>query len=215
MVAPSGVPASEGGRSRSTVLVSMSTDKGRRSRPPSWCGHRAFGRYRLTSDGVDHLDPILARWHELHPELDLAGMSVLGRVKRLARVLEVRQAAVLQRHGLTAVDVDVLAPLYRAGTGLRPRELRRSMMIGSGTLTPRIDRLERDGYLRRGPDPDDGRGTVLHLTARGREVAPAVVAELLEVENGLLAEVSGAAGRRLAEDLARLLAAAETDTSTA
>lgn len=157
----------------------------------------------------DRLHPIIDRWHELHPELDLAGMAVLGRVKRLGRLLEVRQTEILARHDLTAVDVDVLAPLYRAGTGLRPRELRRTMMIGSGTLTPRIDRLERDGYLERHPDPDDGRGTLLQLTDRGREVTPQVVAELLSVENEVLRQVPSTVRRRLAADLARLLAATD------
>lgn len=160
---------------------------------------------------MDHLEPILDRWHELHPELALDGMAVLGRLKRLARLLEVRQAGVLAAHGLSQVDVDVLAPLYRAGHGLRPRELRRTMMIGSGTLTPRIDRLEREGYLRREPDPDDRRGTVLHLTERGRGVTPRVVADLLEVENELLAGVSDATRRRLATDLARLLRAVDDE----
>lgn len=160
---------------------------------------------------MDHLDSILARWRELHPELDFAGMAVLGRIKRLARLLELRQAAVMAEYRLTQGDVDVLAPLYRAGRGLRPRELRRATMIGSGTLTPRIDRLQRDGYLRREPDPNDGRGTVLQLTDRGRDITPRVVADLLEIENALLGEISDATGRRLAVDLARLLEANEGD----
>jgi hypothetical protein len=81
-------------------------------------------------------------------------MALLGRVSRIERLLDVRRAEVLRPHGLTTTDIDVLASLWRHHpNGQRPRDLRRTMMIGSGTLTPRLDRLEADGW--RHPDPDD------------------------------------------------------------
>ena len=91
----------------------------------------------------DHVDGVVAKWADAHPEWDLAGMALLGRVSRIERLLEVRRLEVLRPHGLTTADVDVLASLWRHHpAGQRPRDLRRTMMIGSGTLTPRLDRLE-------------------------------------------------------------------------
>jgi DNA-binding MarR family transcriptional regulator len=157
----------------------------------------------------DHVADVVDRWAELLPDLDLTGMAVLGRVYRLTRLLGLRQAAVYRTHGLHPGDVDVLAPLYRTEEGLRPRELRRAMMIGSGTLTPRVDRLEAAGLLERRSDPTDRRGRVLHLTAEGARLVPTVVAALLDVENDVLAVLPPEDRRRLAADLGAVLATAE------
>jgi DNA-binding MarR family transcriptional regulator len=157
----------------------------------------------------DHVAMGIAQWRTLRPELDLAGMEVFGRIYRLARLADLERTAALEPHGLQVGDVDVLAPLYRHREGLRPRELRQAMMIGSGTLTPRIDRLEAAGLLRRQPDPDDRRGRILRLTAKGERVTPEAISVLLDVENRLLADVPAGVRRRLAGDLSRLLAAVE------
>jgi DNA-binding MarR family transcriptional regulator len=158
----------------------------------------------------DHVDGVVAKWRGAHPEWDLSGMALLGRVSRIERLLEVRRAEVLRPHGLTTADVDVLASLWRHDpAGQRPRDLRRTMMIGSGTLTPRLDRLEAEGWLRRRPDPDDLRGRVLLLTDVGRRRVPELVEQLLEVENGALASLPRSTVDRLVGDLSRLLAGLE------
>ncbi len=153
----------------------------------------------------DHVASGLEAWRELRPDLDLTGMAVFGRVYRLARLADLRRAEVLDPHGLQVGDVDVLAPLFRNPGGLRPLELRRAMMIGSGTLTARLDRLEARGLIGRHPDPDDRRGRILRLTDEGERITPAVVAELLDLENELLAGVAASARTRLSTDLERLL----------
>jgi DNA-binding MarR family transcriptional regulator len=79
------------------------------------------------------------------------------------------------------------------------------MMVGSGTLTPRLDRLEAAGWLRRRPDPDDLRGRVLALTESGRRRVPDLVERLLAVENHALAALPRTAVDRLVGDLSRLL----------
>jgi DNA-binding MarR family transcriptional regulator len=114
---------------------------------------------------------------------------------------------------LTTADIDVLASLWRHHPGgQRPRDLRRTMMIGSGTLTPRLDRLEADGWLRRKPDPDDGRGRVLVLTESGRRKVPRLVERLLAVENEALDSLPRPFVDRLAADLTRLVAPLEGAT---
>jgi DNA-binding MarR family transcriptional regulator len=157
----------------------------------------------------DHLDAIVDQWHQRRPELDLTGMAVFGRIYRLARLADLQRNAALEPHDLQVGDVDVLAALWRSDGGLRPRELRRTMMVGSGTLTARLDRLEAAGLLERRPDPHDRRGRVLHLTAAGQRLVPELVVRLLEIENRFLAELPARTRDRLATDLGRLLASAE------
>jgi DNA-binding MarR family transcriptional regulator len=153
----------------------------------------------------DHVDGVVATWRGAHPDWDLTGMALLGRVSRIERLLEARRAEVLRPDGLTTADVDVLASLWRHPSGQRPRDLRRTMMCGSGTLTPRLDRLQAAGWLQRRPDPDDRRGRVLVLTERGRRRVPQIVERLLAVENDALAALPRTAVDRLVGDLSRLL----------
>jgi DNA-binding MarR family transcriptional regulator len=154
---------------------------------------------------ADHVEAVVQAWRRAHPDWDLTGMALLGRISRVERLLEVRRMEVLRADGLTTADVDVLAGLWRHPDGQRPRDLRRTMMIGSGTLTPRLDRLEANGWLERRPDPDDLRGRLLVLTTKGRRHVPGLVQRLLDVENDVLGSVPRPVVERLVTDLAHLL----------
>jgi DNA-binding MarR family transcriptional regulator len=157
----------------------------------------------------DHVEGVVATWRNAHPDWDLSGMALLGRVSRIERLLEVRRLEALRPEGLTTADVDVLASLWRHPAGQRPRDLRRTMMVGSGTLTPRLDRLETAGWLRRRLDPDDLRGRVLELTEAGRRRVPHLVERLLAVENHALAALPRSVADRAVGDLSRLLSSLE------
>ena len=39
----------------------------------------------------DHVDGVVATWRRAHPDWDLSGMALLGRVSRIERLLEVRR----------------------------------------------------------------------------------------------------------------------------
>ena len=74
-------------------------------------------------------------------------------------------------HGLTLSDYDVLAQLAQApGRRLRPVELARAVLLTRSGVTRLVHGLERAGLVERVPSPDDGRSTLVHLTAAGRDV---------------------------------------------
>jgi len=74
-------------------------------------------------------------------------------------------------HGLTLSDFDVLAQLAQApGRRLRPVELARAVLLTRSGVTRLVHGLERAGLVERVPSPDDGRGSLVHLTAKGRDV---------------------------------------------
>jgi DNA-binding MarR family transcriptional regulator len=77
------------------------------------------------------------------------------------------------------------------------------MLTSSGT-TKRLDRLEQAGLIAREPDPDDRRGTLIALTAEGRRLVDAVTEAHLANERRLLAALTDAEQRSLA-DLLRAL----------
>jgi DNA-binding MarR family transcriptional regulator len=67
----------------------------------------------------------------------------------------------------------VLLSLWRED-GLRVLELGRRAGLEPSSMTGLLDRMERDGLLARGSDPEDRRAHRIHLTDRGREAKRAV-----------------------------------------
>jgi len=78
----------------------------------------------------------------------------------------------------------VLAALRAAASPheLAPGDLVNETQVASGTMTNRIDRLSRRGYVTREPDPDDRRGVLVRLTVSGRKKIDSVAADLATAE---------------------------------
>lgn len=119
---------------------------------------------------TDHVDEILRQWREERPDVDVSAMAIIGRISRLERLISARLDAVFGQHGLEAWEFDVLATLRRSGSPfeLSAGQLLNAMMITSGTMTNRIDRLEHRGFVRRRKDSADGRVVLVALTPDGR-----------------------------------------------
>jgi DNA-binding MarR family transcriptional regulator len=163
------------------------------------------------SDRTDAVDRITAQWRRERPDLDPAPMGVIGRISRIAAVVQRELDPVFAEHDLTGADFDVLATLRRAGAPYRltPGELSRSTMVTTGGMTKRLDRLETAGMIRREPDPRDRRGKLIALTPRGRDLVDHAVEAHLENEERLLAALPAARRRELAALLRELLSSLE------
>jgi DNA-binding MarR family transcriptional regulator len=155
-------------------------------------------------DGVDR---ILEQWRRERPDLDPSPIGIVGRVSRLARELEQRLEPVYRAHGLEPGWHDVLATLRRTGPHyrLRPTDLTDALMLTSSGTTKRLDRLEQAGLVRREPDPDDRRGTLITLTPEGHALIDSVTEAHLANERNLLAELDAGEQTELADLLRRLL----------
>lgn len=141
---------------------------------------------------MDHVDRILAQWQQVRPDLDVAPMGLMGRLKRLHDRLLQELDSVYQAHGLNAASFDVLATLRRAGApyALSPSELIEWTMVTSGTMTNRLDRLASKGLIERKPNPDDGRGAVVALTDEGFALIDKVVADHVANQHRLVESLS-------------------------
>ena len=118
----------------------------------------------------DEVDELVEAWARELPDLDLEPVAVFSRIHRLARHLDLARREAFAAHGIESWEFDVLAALRRAGAPyeLSPGRLLRETLVTSGTMTNRVDRLAGRGYVERYPDPDDRRGVIVRLTARGQ-----------------------------------------------
>jgi len=96
--------------------------------------------------------------------------ALVDDVIRAAAHLEPELEEALAEHGLTRPSYLVLEALRDAPEQrLTQRDLMASVQRTSGTLSVRLARLERAGYVERERDPDDRRGAIVTLTDRGRD----------------------------------------------
>src|SRR5690554_7850006 len=105
---------------------------------------------------TDKVYGILAQWSQTRPELDVSPMAVVGRLSRVAKIVDRELQDVFTKHGLQAGEFDVLATLLRADAGTRgltPGELAGSAMVTSGAITNRLDRLVATKLITRKTDP--------------------------------------------------------------
>jgi DNA-binding MarR family transcriptional regulator len=164
------------------------------------------------SPAQDHADRILAQWGRERPDLDVSPMAIIGRISRAERLIDARMKAVSLDFRLERWGFDVLATLRRAGEPYRltPTQLFQSLMLTSGAITNRIDRLEEAGFVERLVDPGDRRGTLVSLTRNGHKLIDRALAAHMETEEDMLAPLSSSDRQKLADLLRILLLHLET-----
>jgi DNA-binding MarR family transcriptional regulator len=94
-------------------------------------------------------------------------LPLLRELVRTYQAFERYSAAHVQTMGLTPAQFDVLVTLGNT-EGMNPKRLGEKTLITKGTLTGVIDRLQAKGLVQRQPDPTDGRGQIVRLTAQGQ-----------------------------------------------
>lgn len=152
---------------------------------------------------IDAVDRIIEQWHRERPELDVSSLGIVGRMSRITAALERSMAATFAEHRLQAGWYDVLASLRRSGGAceLAPSALLETMMLTSGAITKRIQRMEEAGLVSRRVDPADGRGVLVHMTEHGAATLDAATVDHLANQRRLL----GGLTTRERSDLERLL----------
>jgi DNA-binding MarR family transcriptional regulator len=163
-------------------------------------------------DSVDH---VLADWARERPDLDFTPVGVVTRLARIRGYLDAAVAAVFAGFGLTAADFLVVVTLRRSGAPYRMPQARLMDALGltSGTVSVRLDRLERRGIVTREPDPASARGSMVQLTGAGLALFDQVAPVHLANEDRLLAALTSDERLALAGLLRRLLASFETHTT--
>ncbi len=155
----------------------------------------------------DAIDRIVDEWNRERPDLDVSVTHVLQRISRVYLLQSASFATVFDRFGITFGEFEVLAALLRSGPPhqMSPGDLVDRVVLSSGAMTNRIDRVEALGLVERRPHPDDRRGTLVALTPEGVRTVDAAVVEHVANEERLLGALSATERRTLAGLLRRLL----------
>ena len=156
----------------------------------------------------DRVDSIIREWHERRPKLDFSPLEVVARVIRVSHFLQARLDGIAEAYGLSHTgDLDVLTDLDRAGPPHQrtPSELAETLLLTTGGMTVRLNRLQRAGLIERLPNPLDGRGVLVRLTPMGKELADDALITLLDTQAASLGMLQASEQADLADLLRTLL----------
>ncbi|MCX5198241.1 MarR family transcriptional regulator [Streptomyces sp. NBC_00249] len=162
----------------------------------------------MTETDKDAVDAIIDQWYAVRPELDTAPMAVFGRIYRISKAMGDAMERAYSRYGISRGEFDVVATLRRSGIPytLSPRQLSATLMLTTGGMTGRLDKLEKAGLLSRSPDPHDRRGLQVTITERGLGVIDEAVTAGLDVQRSALTGLAPEEVELLTELLRKLLA---------
>ncbi|MFF8266840.1 MarR family winged helix-turn-helix transcriptional regulator [Streptomyces sp. NPDC016562] len=156
----------------------------------------------------DEIVAIAAQWERERPDLDATPMLVIGRLFRLTDTLDRRLRPPFAAAGLGNGDFDVLAALRRAGAPytLSAGELSRTVLVTTGAVTKRVDRLRARGLVERAVADADSRGRLITLTPEGVALTDRLIAVHLDNQRRLLAGLGDDERTHLAHLLGQLAA---------
>jgi DNA-binding MarR family transcriptional regulator len=155
----------------------------------------------------DFVDWVIDRWAEERPDLDTGSIAVVGRLMRIASLLERRLEELCRQNGISFWALTMLTALRRAGEPYRltPGQLRRAATVSAAAITKRISRLEGLGLVERLPDPADRRGALIGLTPEGLRLVDRFAVRYLEAERSAIASLDVKEQGELAQLLRELL----------
>lgn len=143
---------------------------------------------------MDAIDRVVEQWAKQKPELDTDPMAMMGRLMRIAKYMETKVADLHKKYDLKLGEFDVLATLRRSGKPYRltPSELIDTMMLTSGAMTNRLDKLENKGLISREHSKEDRRSVTVQLTQDGLVLIDKLIEEHADVQKSLVKSMTAA-----------------------
>jgi DNA-binding MarR family transcriptional regulator len=103
---------------------------------------------------------------------EASAMATVTSIMRLQQIFLARADEQLRPLGLSFARYEVVMLLSFSTTGSLPLgKIGERLQVNASSVTNAVDRLEAQGLVTRRPNPDDGRGTLAAITAKGRRVA--------------------------------------------
>jgi DNA-binding MarR family transcriptional regulator len=167
---------------------------GRGSRPSP----ASLGVVRVDADFQDEYPGGDITCTEAYASLCRTGEALLGELdRRIALTFGMHQAA-----------ATALAVIDGAAAPLTPSQVSDRVLIASATMTATLDLLERRGWIRRTPNPDDRRSVLIEITPDGRATADQLLPGIRTIERSILSALTEDERAHLLDLLAKVLARA-------
>jgi len=144
-------------------------------------GHANPAEAAPAPTGGSLIELITIQWQRERSDLDLSDFLLAIYFMRLGTLIERGYGRMCERRfDISGDDMRVLLALRRGGQpyAKRPTDLFRALLVTSGAMTKKVDRLVEHGLVERMADPGHGGGFLVRLTRKGLQVVEEVVESL-------------------------------------
>lgn len=155
----------------------------------------ALGVVRVPDDFTDEYpdgDPSAA---EVFATLIRAGQALYDEIDR----------GMQASFGVPQAVLQALAVIDGSPQPLTPSEIAERVLRSSATMTNLLDALEREGWARRVPNPDDRRSVLVEITDEGKAQADRFLPGVRKVERAVVGDLSARERSALMATLAKIL----------
>lgn len=141
------------------------------------------------------------------PGYEDSSLEVVLRLLRSYHFIDQALIRGLVDYGISPAEFGVLIELRLAGPSYKmtPTQLYSRLLVTSGGMTGRIDRLEKRGLLCRSPDPQDRRSILVELTGNGLDLIEGAAHTHYRIMEHLTEVLDSEERERLASLLRKLL----------
>ena len=155
----------------------------------------------------DMIDRVVRETAQAWPERDASSEEVVLRILMAGHFMAQEMEYGLLEFDLNPGEFGVLIELRLTGSPYRltPTQLYNRLLVTSGGMTGRIDKLEKRGLVRRVPDPSDRRSVLVEITDSGLELINEAVKSQHGVEDHLVEGLTIDERQQLAPILRKLL----------
>ena len=158
----------------------------------------SFGLVRVDADFEDEYPGGDRTCTEAYASVCRTGEALLGELDRRVRLT----------FGIPQAAATALAVIDGAAEPLTPSEVSDRVLIASATMTATLDLLERRGWIRRVPNPEDRRSTLIEITPDGRAATDQLLPGIRALEKSILSALTPDERVHLLDLLAKILARA-------
>ncbi|HEX5300703.1 MAG TPA: MarR family transcriptional regulator [Streptosporangiaceae bacterium] len=156
----------------------------------------SLGVVRVDADFQDEYPGADITSTEAHASLIRTGQALIGELDRRIRLT----------CGVPQAAATALAVIDGAAEPLTPSQVSDRVVTASATMTSTLDLLERRGWIRRVPNPDDRRSVLIEITPAGRATADQLLPGIRTLERSILSALTPDERTQLLDLLAKVLA---------
>ena len=135
-------------------------------------------------------------------------MEIGRALKRIEMAFRKDGDRMLEKYGLTTSQMSLMMFLFRAadaGRRVIQRDIEEALRLKTSTVSGTLDRLEKNGFICRVPDPESRRVNRIELTEKAEAMKNEGERDMRAFERRVLSPLNEEKQKKLEEMLARIL----------
>lgn len=154
---------------------------------------------------TDYISQRNQRWKKIFPDIKQQGFW--GRINRLAIYYQTKCDMLLTQYNIKRNEYEILSSLLYSGSPytMPPKEITRHAFKTPGAITNGIDNLENKGLVKRMPNSENRRSTIVSLTSKGEQLIRTIFPVYTKMENEMLLPLQNQDVQELTELLKKFL----------